>query len=65
LIEEKTMDKMTDTKPMPGYKPQRTGNDKPEFASKKGEGQVAAGARLRDEVRSVVKRNGGRPADNG
>jgi hypothetical protein len=59
------MDKTTDSKPMPGYTPPRTGNDKPDFAPRKGEGQAAAGARVRDEVRSVVRRAGGKPADNG
>jgi hypothetical protein len=59
------MDKMTDSKPMPGYQAQRTGNDKPDFTPAKGDGQAAAGSRVRDEVRAVVRRNGGKPADNG
>lgn len=61
------MDKpMTDTNaPMPGFRPQRSGNDKPDFAPRKGDGQAAAGRRVRDEVRATVRRNGGRPAENG
>jgi hypothetical protein len=56
---------MTDSKPMPGYAPQRAGNDKPDFAPRKGEGQAAAGARIRDAVRETVRRNGGKPHDGG
>lgn len=59
------MDNMTDSKPMPGYTPPRAGNDKPDFAPRKGEGQAAAGRRTRDEVRTTVRRNGGKPADLG
>lgn len=59
------MDKTTDSKPMPDYQAQRAGNDKPDFAPRKGEGQAAAGARVRDAVREVARKAGQKPANLG
>lgn len=38
---------------------------RPDFQPRPGEGQQAAGTRVREAVRDVVRRNGGKPAGSG
>jgi hypothetical protein len=49
---------------IPGEQVQPSGNSPGNFTARPGESQGACGARIRDGVREIVRRNGGTPAEN-
>jgi hypothetical protein len=50
---------------IPGEQMQPSGNSPADFSPRAAESQQSAGARVRDSVRMLVRRNGGSPADLG
>jgi hypothetical protein len=49
--------------PQPGYQQQQSGNAPVNFTPSRGRSAPEAGRRARDEVRRIVRANGGKPYD--